>query len=195
MSDDVKVLPPEQNVPPGPGAPAGASVGVDHPRVETTEKLTGDALYTGDLLLPGMLHAKVKKSPHARARILGIDTSLGTSVAVVEPDGVVRSQFESTDPRGHAEVIGSMIERALAEASVRPADITHVATGMGPGPFTGLRVGIAAARAFALGRGIPVIPVVSHDAVALDALLHAALMGELEDAERFAVVTDARRRV
>jgi tRNA threonylcarbamoyl adenosine modification protein YeaZ len=126
--------------------------------------------------------------------ILGIDTSLGTGVAVVEPDGVVRSQLESTDPRGHAEVIGGMIERALAEASVRPRDITHVAAGMGPGPFTGLRVGIAAARAFALGRGIPVIPVVSHDAVALDALLQAALMGGLEDAEPFAVVTDARRR-
>ena len=126
--------------------------------------------------------------------ILGIDTSLGTGVAVVELDGVVRSQIESTDPRGHAEVIGGLIERALAEASVRPGDISYVAAGMGPGPFTGLRVGIAAARAFALGRGIPVIPVVSHDAVALELLLHAALTGELEDIEPFAVVTDARRR-
>ena len=99
--------------------------------------------------------------------ILGIDTSLGTAVAVIEPDGVVRSQGESRDPRGHAEVIGSLIESALAEASARAADITHVAAGMGPGPFTGLRVGIAAARAFALGRGIPIIPVVSHDAAAL----------------------------
>ncbi len=51
------------------------SVGVSHPRVEVIGKLTGDALYTGDLVLPGMLHAKVKKSPHARARILRIDTS------------------------------------------------------------------------------------------------------------------------
>ena len=66
--------------------------------------------------------------------ILGIDTSLGTAVAVVEPDGVVRSQVESADPRGHAEAIGSLIEQALAEASVDPADITHVAAGMGPGP-------------------------------------------------------------
>ena len=49
--------------------------------------------------------------------------------------------------------------------------LTHVAAGMGPGPFTGLRVGIAAARAFALGRGIPVVPVVSHDAVALEVFL------------------------
>lgn len=63
-----------------------------------------------------------------------------------------------------------------------------VAAGMGPGPFTGLRIGIAAARAFALGRGIPVVPVVSHDAIALELLAGA------DDAGRFAVVTDARRR-
>ncbi|MFE5407229.1 tRNA (adenosine(37)-N6)-threonylcarbamoyltransferase complex dimerization subunit type 1 TsaB [Microbacterium sp. NPDC056569] len=128
--------------------------------------------------------------------ILGIDTSLGSAVAVVEPDGVIRSQVESADPRGHAEVIGTLIERALAEASVSPFAITHVAAGMGPGPFTGLRVGIAAARTFALGRGVPVVPVASHDAVALELLLHDALTGGYEDAadEAFAVVTDARRR-
>lgn len=128
--------------------------------------------------------------------ILGIDTSLGSAVAVVEPDGVIRSEAQSLDPRGHAEVIGSLIETALAEASIRPSDVTHVAAGMGPGPFTGLRVGIAAARTFALGRGVPVLPVVSHDAVALELLLHDALTGGYEDTadETFAVVTDARRR-
>ncbi|TDN90524.1 tRNA (adenosine(37)-N6)-threonylcarbamoyltransferase complex dimerization subunit type 1 TsaB [Microbacterium sp. BK668] len=128
--------------------------------------------------------------------ILGIDTSLGTAVAVVEPDGVVRSQAESVDPRGHAEVIGSLVERALAEASAHPSDITYVAAGMGPGPFTGLRVGIAAARAFALGRGVPVVPVVSHDAAALELLLHSALTGGRDDSDddAFAIVTDARRR-
>jgi tRNA threonylcarbamoyladenosine biosynthesis protein TsaB len=134
--------------------------------------------------------------------ILGIDTSLGTAVAVVEADGVVRSQVASTDALRHAEVVGTLLQRALDEASGAPAGalapggavgITHVAAGMGPGPFTGLRIGIAAARAFALGRGIPVIPVVSHDAIALERLLHEALAGEAESGP-FAVVTDARRR-
>ncbi|MFT4221040.1 MAG: tRNA (adenosine(37)-N6)-threonylcarbamoyltransferase complex dimerization subunit type 1 TsaB [Microbacterium sp.] len=120
--------------------------------------------------------------------ILGIDTSLGTAVAVVEPGGLVRSEASSDDPRGHAEAIGELIARALADASAVPSDVAHVAAGMGPGPFTGLRVGIAAARAFALGRGIPVVPVVSHDAVALADALRGA------DTARFAVVTDARRR-
>ena len=134
--------------------------------------------------------------------ILGIDTSVGTTVAVVDADGVVRAEESSENPLGHAEVIGTLIARALETAAVSPAlgvtartddAITHVAAGMGPGPFTGLRVGIAAARAFALGRGIPVIPVVSHDAVALGHLLQAAIAGD-DDEGRFAVVTDARRR-
>lgn len=126
--------------------------------------------------------------------ILGIDTSLGTAVAVVEPDGVVLAEADSADPRGHAEVIGTLIAQALSEASASPADITHVAVGMGPGPFTGLRVGIAAARAFALGRGIPVIPVASHDAIALALLLGDALRDPDAGHARFAVATDARRR-
>ena len=115
--------------------------------------------------------------------ILGIDTSLGSAVAVVELDGVVRSQVESADPRGHAEVIGSLIEQALAEASASPADITHVAAGMGPGPFTGLRVGLVTAASMGQALGIPTYGVCS-----LDALGRAAGPG------RVLVATDARRR-
>jgi tRNA threonylcarbamoyladenosine biosynthesis protein TsaB len=128
--------------------------------------------------------------------ILGIDTSLGTTVAVVESDGVVRAQSASPDALRHAEVVGTLLADALATAS-DPATgtgtgISHVAAGMGPGPFTGLRIGIAAARAFALGRAIPVIPVVSHDAAALERLLADAIADV--ETPRFAVVTDARRR-
>ena len=119
--------------------------------------------------------------------ILAVDTSIGSGVAVVAPDGVVLGEAESTNALGHAEVIGTLIERALSDAGVGPDAITHVAAGMGPGPFTGLRIGIAAARAFALGRGIPVMPVVSHDAVAMEVL-------GILPAGGFAVTTDARRR-
>ncbi|NHI17656.1 tRNA (adenosine(37)-N6)-threonylcarbamoyltransferase complex dimerization subunit type 1 TsaB [Microbacterium excoecariae] len=119
--------------------------------------------------------------------ILAIDTSLGSGVAVVTTDGDVRGVAERAETRGHAEVIGDLILEALAASGAAPADITHVAAGMGPGPFTGLRIGIAAARAFAAGRGIDVVPVVSHDAVALEAL-------EAAEAPDLVVVTDARRR-
>lgn len=118
--------------------------------------------------------------------ILAVDTSLGSTVAVVDGDGALRAEATSDDPLGHAEVIGVLLQRALAEAG--SGEITHVVAGMGPGPFTGLRIGIATARAFALGRGIPVISVPSHFAAALTTL-------ETDpDAGRFAIVTDARRR-
>lgn len=118
--------------------------------------------------------------------ILAVDTSLGTAVALTDADGTTRSVASAADPLGHAEVIGDLLARAVAEAGGGP--IEHVVAGMGPGPFTGLRIGIAAARAFALGLGIPVVSVPSHFAAALTAI-------ERDDtAGRFAVVTDARRR-
>ncbi|MXS75123.1 tRNA (adenosine(37)-N6)-threonylcarbamoyltransferase complex dimerization subunit type 1 TsaB [Microbacterium sp. CSI-V] len=120
--------------------------------------------------------------------IIGIDTSLGTAVAAIAHDGEVLADEQSANALGHAEVIGDLLRRA-SQAVPTP---THVAIGMGPGPFTGLRVGIATARAFALGRGIPVVPVPSHDGVALGILLADALTGT--DTPRFAVVTDARRK-
>ena len=120
--------------------------------------------------------------------ILAIDTSIGSTVAVVDPDTEeVLGQAQSETNRGHAEVIGTLIQRAIAEAGKTPADITVVAAGMGPGPFTGLRIGIAAARAFAIGRGIRVVPVASHDAAALEIL-------ERDPDADVVIVTDARRR-
>ena len=119
--------------------------------------------------------------------LLAIDTSAGTSVAVVDREGGVLSESTTVDTMRHAEVIGEMIRDALAQASVAPAQLSGVAAGMGPGPFTGLRVGIAAAKAFALGIGKPVVPIVSHDAVALERY-STGHTGPL------LVVTDARRR-
>jgi tRNA threonylcarbamoyl adenosine modification protein YeaZ len=116
-----------------------------------------------------------------------IDTSAGTSVAVVSSTGARLSEASTPGTMRHAEVIGSLLSEALSEANVAPSDLTAVVAGMGPGPFTGLRVGIAAARVFALGAGIPVIPAVSHDAVAQA----QALLGVTG---RIVVVTDARRK-
>ena len=111
---------------------------------------------------------------------LAVDSSLGTAVAVVNSEGVVVSEVASDDSRGHAENIGILIQQALHDAHCQPTDITHVVMGVGPGPFTGLRVGMAAAEAFAVVRNTPLIPVVSHDAI-------AHKMGDV------VVVTNARR--
>lgn len=114
--------------------------------------------------------------------LLAIDTSAGTSVAVVDRDRGILASRDSADTRGHAEIIGTFIADCLAEAGITAGELSGVVAGMGPGPFTGLRVGIAAARAFAFGAGKPVIPVVSHDAIAFGLTVPTL------------VVTDARRR-
>lgn len=119
--------------------------------------------------------------------LLAIDTSTGTSVAVVDRERGVLAEVGTDDAMRHAEVIGEFIEQALRTAAVAPRDLSGVAVGMGPGPFTGLRVGIAAARAFALGIGRPLVPVASHDAVAWSWYRDGGEGG-------LQVVTDARRR-
>jgi len=113
--------------------------------------------------------------------LLAIDTSAGTSVAIVDRDAGTLAEFSSDDTRRHAEVVGELILACFETSGVPVSALSGVVAGMGPGPFTGLRVGIAAARAFAFGAGIRVVPVVSHDAIAFG-----------EDGPLL-VATDARR--
>ena len=121
--------------------------------------------------------------------LLAIDTSAGTSVAVVDPTTrQVLAERSTDDSRRHAEVIGPFLAEVLAEAGITGAGVTGVVAGTGPGPFTGLRVGIVAARTFAAARGVPVLPLVSHDAVAADQRADRRHDGP------FVVLTDARRR-
>ncbi|MCU1410915.1 MAG: tsaB [Rhodoglobus sp.] len=113
--------------------------------------------------------------------LLAIDTSAGTSVAVVDREAGILAEHSSDDTRRHAEVIGELIAACLADSGIEIADLSGVVSGMGPGPFTGLRVGIAAARAFAFGAGKLVVPIASHDAIAFG------------EPGLFVVATDARR--
>ncbi|MGF3055954.1 tRNA (adenosine(37)-N6)-threonylcarbamoyltransferase complex dimerization subunit type 1 TsaB [Microbacterium sp. YY-01] len=121
--------------------------------------------------------------------ILAVDTSLGSAAALINAEGATLAEASSSDPLGHAEVIGQLIQSVL-DSTPDTSTITHVVAGMGPGPFTGLRIGIAAARAFALARKIPVIAVPSHWGAALDAMTREPDA----TARPFAVITDARRR-
>jgi tRNA threonylcarbamoyl adenosine modification protein YeaZ len=117
--------------------------------------------------------------------LLAIDTSGASSAAVVGDDGLVVASLLDEDLRAHAEHIGPLLE-AVLDAAGRP-HIDAVAYGVGPGPFTGLRVGMAAARTAALVLGAVELPVLSHDAVALAAVRRGA-------ATPFVVVADAKRR-
>ena len=97
--------------------------------------------------------------------LLAIDTSSGTAVAVLV-DGVVASETYHPDTMQHAEQIGLQIRKVLDAANKKSSDVTDVAVGVGPGPFTGLRVGIAAAKMFAEGVGATIFGVCSLDAIA-----------------------------
>ncbi|WP_330252347.1 tRNA (adenosine(37)-N6)-threonylcarbamoyltransferase complex dimerization subunit type 1 TsaB [Nocardia sp. NBC_00565] len=95
------------------------------------------------------------------------------------------------DARAHAEVLTPQILECLSEAGRSRADIEAVVVGIGPGPFTGLRVGMATAAAFGDALGIPVYGVCSLDAIAADAVLEPTLLAPESE---LLVVTDARRR-
>lgn len=118
--------------------------------------------------------------------LLGIDTSSAVSVALVRNDQILaqRALFE---PRRHAELLAPLIVEVLAEAGVTRREIDGIAVGTGPGPFTGLRVGLVTARTMALALQIPTYGVSSLDALALQAR-DAGISGPL------IVITDARRR-
>lgn len=120
--------------------------------------------------------------------ILGIDTSSArTSVALFDserPNGErVIAERSAHGAMSHGEVIATLVESVLATSFTPVAAISAVAVGTGPGPFTGLRVGIAFGQSFAWARSIPVLGVCSLDALAVEV-----------SADEFTVVTDARRK-
>jgi tRNA threonylcarbamoyl adenosine modification protein YeaZ len=120
--------------------------------------------------------------------VLGIDTSSEVVVSsLYDGRGVLGS---STQPgaQAHGELLAPGIEAMLARAARRPRDLTHIVVGVGPGPFTGLRVGIATALVMGEALGIPVLGVCSLDVVALAASAPGGATAA------FCVVTDARRK-
>jgi tRNA threonylcarbamoyl adenosine modification protein YeaZ len=116
--------------------------------------------------------------------LLGLDTATpATTVALYDGQRVL-SELTRVDARRHAELLGPAISEVLATAGATARDITAVAVGVGPGPYTGLRVGVATAAALGDALSIPV-----HGVCSLDVLAHQAGQGT-----PLTVVTDARRR-
>ena len=98
--------------------------------------------------------------------VLGIDSASGAcSAAAVNRDGVLAHRFEAMQ-RGQAEALAPMMEAVLGEARLTPGDISTVAVTIGPGAFTGVRIGLSAARAFALAVSVPVIGVTTFAVIA-----------------------------
>lgn len=120
--------------------------------------------------------------------VLALDTATAaTAVALVafdeEGDARVLAQRRHIDPRAHGERLAPMIEAVLAAAGVGPDRLAAIVAGTGPGPFTGLRVGLATAAAMGQALGVPTYGVCSLDGI-----------GIATDREETLVATDARRR-
>lgn len=98
-------------------------------------------------------------------KVLAFDCSgAACSAAVVIDDGVAAQRFVAME-RGHAEALLPMIAAVLREAGLAPAAVDLIAVTVGPGSFTGLRIGLAAAHGLALANDIPAIGIASFDTV------------------------------
>ena len=118
--------------------------------------------------------------------LLAFDTSsAAVTVALADPvSGAVVASSSTVDALRHGELLAPAIADALATAGCSPRDLTKIAVGVGPGPFTGLRVGLVTARTMAEVLGIEVAGVCSLDILARQSSLTLPV----------AVATDARRK-
>jgi len=120
--------------------------------------------------------------------LLALDTATpAVTVALHDGERVVAAHTV-VDARRHGELLAPAITAVLDEAWVPRQDVTAIAVGVGPGPFTGLRVGLVTARTLALALEIPVYGVCTLDVLAAEAVATGAVDGP------FLVATDARRK-
>ena len=116
--------------------------------------------------------------------LLALDTSSPSVTVAVHDGNAVVGRATEVDARRHGQLVAPLAQRALADAGASPRDVTDLAVGVGPGPFTGLRVGLVTARTLASVTGARLVGVCSHDVVA----------AEYEAGKAFVVATDARRK-
>jgi tRNA threonylcarbamoyladenosine biosynthesis protein TsaB len=110
--------------------------------------------------------AKLSDDP-APAYLLACDTTQGAcSVAVMRDDALLAERVEPMQ-RGHAEALMPMIAAVLEQAGVLPSALTRLGVTTGPGGFTGVRLGLAAMRAYAVALEIPLLGVGSFEAMAM----------------------------
>jgi tRNA threonylcarbamoyl adenosine modification protein YeaZ len=120
--------------------------------------------------------------------VLGIDTSTRVQVGIADGEQVLLAKSHD-DPMRHVEQLAPLIASLTGEAGVELDRLTKIIVGVGPGPFTGLRVGIATARMLGRALGIEVRGVCS-----LDVLAAQWLRADVPPTDDFVIATDARRK-
>jgi tRNA threonylcarbamoyl adenosine modification protein YeaZ len=121
--------------------------------------------------------------------LLVVDTSSPVVAAAVHDGDTVVGSASETGAQAHGELLAPVVDRALREAGAHPRDLTDVCAGVGPGPFTGLRVGVVTARVMGEALGIPVHGICSLDVLAFQAFVESGFR-----LQRLVVATDARRK-
>jgi tRNA threonylcarbamoyl adenosine modification protein YeaZ len=119
--------------------------------------------------------------------LLALDTSTPAVTVALHDGGTVVAEESAVDRRRHGELLAVFIDNALRSIGAGRQDLTAIAVGTGPGPYTGLRAGLVTARVLASALAIRIDGVCSLDVIA------AAAGAEATGAE-FLVATDARRR-
>jgi len=118
--------------------------------------------------------------------LLGFDTATPRVTVALWADGRVVARSDSDVAMRHGELLGPGIAAVLAQAGSSRNDISAIAVGVGPGPFTGLRVGLVTARTLGWCLGVPVQGICTLDVI--------AAADELDGIAEFAVASDARRK-
>lgn len=124
-----------------------------------------------------------------RVLVLALDTATPAVTVALCEDGKPLAESTVVDPRRHGELLAPGIEAVLAAAARPLSEVEAIVVGVGPGPYTGLRVGLVTAQTLGHVLGVAVHGVCTLDALALDAVaLDPGLHGD------FVVATDARRK-
>ena len=100
-------------------------------------------------------------------KVLAVETSTDACSAALFIDGIVTERFELT-PKEHTRLILPMIDNLMSEAGLRPQQLDALAFSCGPGSFTGVRIATGVIQGIALGADLPVVPVSTLAAIAMD---------------------------
>jgi tRNA threonylcarbamoyl adenosine modification protein YeaZ len=119
--------------------------------------------------------------------LLALDTATPAVTVALHDGSALVAELSVVDPRRHGEVLAVLIDQVLRKAGAVRGDLTAVAVGTGPGPYTGLRVGVVTARVLGSALQIRTDGICSLDVIAAQAVAGG------QDSD-FLVATDARRR-
>ena len=121
-------------------------------------------------------------------KIILIETSTALCSTALAEDGVITSYRESSAPKAHASLTAVFIQEMLSERGITLADCDAVCVSMGPGSYTGLRVGVSTAKGLCFGSGKPLLAVGTLDTLVAQSL--SVIPSEVEESPTYGQITE-----